>query len=112
MTYLKKFVKPLAIACFLLILAFSSFQAVNGQKGQLPNKRRGGGYDYVIIEGDIQVSPDFYQRLQAAARSPQAAPVRHDTRLWPGGLVPFEFDSNVSGENQTKMLNAMAILEG
>src|SRR5262245_6882457 len=112
MTNLKKFVKPVAIACCLLILTSSSFQSVNGQKRQTPDKRRGGGYEYVIIEGDIQVSPDFYQRLQAAARSPQAAPVRHDTRLWPNGVVPFEFDSNVSAANRTNMLDAMAVLEG
>jgi hypothetical protein len=74
MTNLKKLVKPVATVCGLLILASGSFQAVNGQKEQLPDKRRGSGYDYVIIEGDIQVSPEFYRRLQAAARSPQLAP--------------------------------------
>jgi hypothetical protein len=112
MTNLKKFVKPIAIVCCLLILASGSFQAVNGQKEQIPNQRRGSGYDYVIIEGDIQVSPEFYQRLRAAARSPQLAPVKQDTKLWPNGVVPFEFDSNVTADNRIKMTDAMAVLEG
>ncbi len=112
MTNLKKFVIPVAIMCCLLILAFSSILVVKGQKGQLPDKRRGGGDDYVIIDGDMQVSRDFYERLQAEARSPQSPPVWPGTKLWPGGIVPFEFDRNVSEENRTKMIDAMAVLEG
>src|SRR5262245_4006968 len=112
MTNLKNFVKLAAIACCLLIPAFSSFRVVNGQKGQLPDKRKGAGDDYVIVEGDIQVSRDFYEQVRAAARSPQAAPIRYDTKLWPGGIVPFEFDSNVSPSNRTRMIAAMAVLEG
>src|SRR5262249_59480072 len=111
MTNLKNFVKLAAIACCLLIPSFSSTRVVNGQKRQLPSKRKGATGDYVIIEGDIQVSRSFYQKLQAAARSPQAAPIRFETKLWPNGVVPFEFDSNVSADNQTRMINAMAVLE-
>jgi hypothetical protein len=112
MTNQKSFVKPVAMLFCLLILAFSSSRIVNGQKGQLPDKPKGSTEDYVIIEGDIQVSRSFYQELVAAARSPQSAVVRHPTKLWPGGVVPFEFDDNVSADNQTKMINAMAVLEG
>jgi Astacin (Peptidase family M12A) len=112
MTNLKKIIKPAALVGCLLLLASGSFQSVNGQKGQAPDTRRGSGYDYVLIEGDIQVSPEFYQRLRAAERSPQLAPVKQDTKLWPNGVVPFEFDGNVSAENRTKMTDAMAVLEG
>ncbi len=108
---LKKFVKPAAIALCLLITTFISIRVVNGQKGQRPDKRKGGGNDYVIIEGDIQVSRDFYQRLQEAQRSPNAAPIRYEGKLWPNGVVPFEFDSNVSADNRTRMIDAMAVLE-
>jgi len=111
MTNLKNFVKLAAIACCLLIPSFISTRIVNGQKGQLPDRRKGATGDYVIIEGDIQVSRSFYQKLQAAARSPQAAPIRFETKFWPNGVVPFEFDSNVSADNQTRMINAMAVLE-
>src|SRR5215475_6672996 len=100
----KIFVKPVAMLFCLLILVFSSSRAVDGQKGQLTDKRKADTEDYVTIEGDILVPRSFYQKLQAAARSPQAAPVRYDYRLWPNGLVPFEFDSNVTPDNQNKMV--------
>jgi Astacin (Peptidase family M12A) len=112
MTTLKKFARPIAMTCCLLMLASASFQEVNGQKEQPPRTVRGSGYDYVVIEGDIQVSPEFYRRLQAAARSPQLAPVKEDSKLWPNGVVPFEFDGNVTPDNRTKMIEAMAVLEG
>lgn len=116
MTNKKSFVKPLALLCCLLILACSSFHIVNGQKPQLPAKPKKAADDYVIIEGDIQVPPDFYeqvqQQLRAPDRSPQSAAVRFPTKLWPGGFVPFQFDSNVSAQNRAAMLDAMAVLEG
>lgn len=31
--------------------------------------------------------------------------------LWPDGVVPYEFDDNVNGINQLKVLDAMAVLE-
>lgn len=34
-----------------------------------------------------------------------------EANLWPGGVVPFEFDNNVSASNQTAMLAAMGELE-
>ena len=65
-----------------------------------PVEPAGGGDippGHVIIEGDIIV-PEGY----LADRSCFA------TNLWSGGVVPFEWDGNVSGANQTLMLNAMA----
>ncbi len=106
MTNLKNFLKLAVIACCLLIPSFSSTQVVSGQKEQLPEKQRGATDDYVIIEGDIQVSPSFYQELQASAHSPQAAPIKYPTKLWPNGIVPFEFDSKrFSVENQARMID-------
>lgn len=77
----------------------------------MPDKRKGDTEDYVVVEGDILVSRSFYQELQTAANSPNAAPVRFDYRLWPNGIVPYEFDSNVTSDNRIKMVEAMAVLE-
>jgi hypothetical protein len=50
---------------------------------------------YTIIEGDIMVPI-----MQTAGA--------FDDDFWPDGVVPYEFDSNVTAANQTLMLNAMA----
>ncbi len=52
---------------------------------------------YMIIEGDIQVPID---------RDPREAPWADN--LWPGGVVVYEFDGNVTPDNRTNMRNAMA----
>jgi len=106
----KSFVKSGAMLLCLLILAFSSPSAVNGQKRQLPDKRGDTADDYVIIEGDIQVSPSFYQELVEASRWPQAAPIKYASELWPNGMVPFEFDDNVTPAHQSFTRDAMDIL--
>src|SRR5262245_31487215 len=96
MTNRKSFIKPVTMLFCLLILAFSSLRVVDGQKGQLPDNQKGATDDYVVVEGDILIPRSLLQELQAAARSPQVAVVRHDFKLWPNGRVPFEFDSNVT----------------
>lgn len=50
---------------------------------------------YTVIEGDIIVP---IVQVEGA----------FDNDFWPGGVVPYEFDSNVTANNQTLMLNAMA----
>ncbi|MHC4695317.1 MAG: M12 family metallopeptidase [Planctomycetota bacterium] len=52
---------------------------------------------HMIIEGDIIVPEDFFTGRACYA-----------TNLWPGGVVPFEFDGNVSSANQTQMFTAMS----
>jgi hypothetical protein len=52
---------------------------------------------YMIIEGDIQVPIDFELRDMPWA-----------TNFWPNGIVPFEFDANVTNANRQAMLAAMA----
>lgn len=53
----------------------------------------------MIIEGDIIVPEDFYEQVAAGT---------YVTNLWPGGIVPYEFDVNVNQANRAKMLVAMA----
>lgn len=55
---------------------------------------------YMIIEGDILVPVDFYEnRVQAAWRQ---------NSFWPNGIVPFQFNDNVTQANRNAMLAAMA----
>lgn len=111
MTTQKRFVKTMGMLFCLLILVSSSYRTVLGQKKQTHDKQKGDAGDYVLTEGDIQVSSSFYQELVAASRSPQAAPIRHAINLWPGGIVPFRFQSNVDDSMKNKMRLAMETLE-
>jgi hypothetical protein len=56
----------------------------------------------VLIEGDIQIRLDQYLMMQAGMEGTFGG------TLWPGGLVPYVFNANVSAANQQLMLNAMA----
>ncbi len=54
---------------------------------------------FMLIEGDILVPVDFFKR------SPDK--VAYTPDLWPGGVVPYEFDANVTAANRTAMEAAM-----
>jgi len=51
---------------------------------------------YMIIEGDIQVPIGFFELDMPWA-----------SNTWPGGVVPYEFDANVTTANRTAMRLAM-----
>lgn len=54
---------------------------------------------YTLIEGDILVRTSLF-----TGRAPSAV---YATNFWTNGIVPFEFDGNVTAANQTAMLQAM-----
>jgi hypothetical protein len=54
---------------------------------------------YVIIEGDIVVPEDFFDT--------QGTRGTFDTNLWPDGIVPYVFDTNVDATNQARAITAM-----
>lgn len=58
---------------------------------------------YMIIEGDIIVPEDFYEA--------QGRQAWRENSWWPGGIVPYEFDTNVVGWQQDSMLAAMSVWE-
>ncbi|HEY5909140.1 MAG TPA: M12 family metallopeptidase [Verrucomicrobiae bacterium] len=60
---------------------------------------------YKIIEGDIQVPLGFQPG------DPASKAVYTTGSLWGNGVVPYEFDSNVTAENQTHAIDAMALWE-
>lgn len=55
---------------------------------------------YFLFEGDILLPLDYFEQRAT-----------YGTSLWPGGVVPFQFDGNVTAANQQLMLNAMAAWE-
>lgn len=69
------------------------------QKSQPSDSVKGVPPEYMIIEGDILVRKELFLSKPSATWEPQ---------LWPNGIVPFEFDANVTQQNQNLMLAAMA----
>jgi hypothetical protein len=61
---------------------------------------------YMIIEGDILVPVDFYDRILPSAPGAPDAPWLPSS-FWPNGVVPYEFDANVTAANETGMIAAM-----
>lgn len=56
---------------------------------------------YKLVGGDILVSI-------TKSPLPESAFPTDPNRYWPGGIVPFQFHTNVTAANRTTMLNAMA----
>src|SRR5262245_58668463 len=110
MTLRKSFVKLCVLLLCLTIMTFNSPRGVNGQEAQQTKQLTETAEQYLIIEGDIQVSPSFYQQLLGTGGVPQAAPLKLPVNLWSNGVVPYEFDTNVTISNQTAMTNAMAAI--
>lgn len=63
-----------------------------------PPLRNGIPPGFRVIDGDVVV-PDGFDGQTAAT---------YTTAIWPAGLVPYEFDPNVTGPNAAAMLVAMS----
>ncbi|HKQ73921.1 MAG TPA: M12 family metallopeptidase [Blastocatellia bacterium] len=121
MTIKQSFVRLNLVLLCLFSLGFVALRAVHGQKPQPPVKQEGNSEDYVIIEGDIEVSRAQYEKIIAARFAPQSAHLPRADNLWPKGIIPFQFDNLgcptgapatcVSAANQTAMFNTLALLE-
>lgn len=53
---------------------------------------------YMLVEGDIIAPDDLYTDLRGT----------YAANLWPNGVVPYQFDANVSQTNRNRTLDAMA----
>jgi astacin (peptidase family M12A) len=96
MSRLFKTCGPITFESILLFaLCVFCVTPASAQTDQIPDVPEG----YVVIDGD-EVFP--VSLLNSA----------YQLNTWPDGLVPFEFDANVTAANQTNMLNAMAVLQG
>ncbi|MHC4234739.1 MAG: M12 family metallopeptidase [Planctomycetota bacterium] len=81
------------------LMALLSIQgAVRAQEIAPPDARIPDGYK--IIDGDIVVPEDFDEGRAT-----------YTVDLWPGGVVPYQFDANVSAALRTAMLEAMTLWE-
>jgi hypothetical protein len=84
----------LGLLALVLLPAGGLAQTSEGRKPSVPP-------GYKLIEGDIQVPKDF----TFSGPTPKAV---YADNLWPNGVVPYEFDGNVSAAHQQAMLVAMA----
>lgn len=75
---------------------------------------------YSTIDGDILMPTSFVESaLRMQKLAPNAPQSTYTATAWTfgvppfqiRGIVPFEFDANVTAANQSVMLNAMAVLE-
>lgn len=75
---------------------------INGVQGSSPLvPDTDAEYEYIIIEEDIQVPLDFFDAKISGIDSTFA------TNFWPNGIVPYDFDDNVSDDNRARMRAAM-----
>jgi hypothetical protein len=75
---------------------------ISSTQGETNPSTTDAPYEYMIIEGDIQVPPDYFDAVASGVDG------TFNARLWPNGIVPFEFNGNVSTANQQRMIAAMA----
>lgn len=93
-TFIKQLVQTNFIFMFLGLVSFTS-----AQESMSVEDRGDRDKNYIVIEGDILIPAKYKDNVIAAT---------WDTKFWPNGIVPYEFDTNVSTANQQKMLAAMA----
>jgi hypothetical protein len=88
-----------AIVFAVALLAVANLQA-SAQEPLPAGPDDGIPPGFMIIEGDIIVPVEFRE-----VDGPQAT---FDTNFWPAGLVPYDFDDNVTAANLIAAQNAMA----
>lgn len=87
--------------CWLgVALIWSSAVMAQASGGDPPSSVEDIPEGYFLFEGDILLPLDYFAQRGT-----------YGTSLWPGGIVPFQFDGGVTPQNQQNMLNAMAAWE-
>jgi len=103
----------------LLLIAFCAFIAppTASQEGAARVNIPDG---YTLVDGDMLLPTAYVESvLRNQALSPHTPQAAYNTNFWSigvppfeiRGIVPFEFDANVSAANRSAMIGAMAILE-
>jgi len=111
MRFLNSFMMLSLVLAVVLAAIFSRHSDMKAQDNALPStdssqtEADGVPPGYRIIEGDILVPIANGTVSAAQVNTPSAV---FSTNFWPNGIVPYEFDANVSAANQTAMLAAMA----
>ncbi len=101
----------------LLLIAICVLSVPTNAQTLAPKGIPGG---FTAIDGDILLPTSYVESVIRAQRlSPNAPQATYTTNVWRSGVppfeirgvVPFEFDANVSAANQSAMISAMAVLE-
>jgi hypothetical protein len=104
--------KKLLAAGILTLVLIAQGTALRAEDAPDPYAPKTGVPDgYMIIEGDIIVPVDFYDRPESGPGIESCFAGENAGDFWPHGQLWFEFDSNVTEENRQKMRDAMAELE-
>ncbi len=102
---------------FCLLLLFALFCSMPQTNAQTPKPNRTSPKTtitegYTLIDGDIQMPTEFVKRILGKQKqSPNRPEAVVDADSWTNGIIPFEFDDNVTAANQSAMISAMAVLE-
>jgi hypothetical protein len=67
---------------------------------------------FVIVEGDIRIRKEDYPSYLSSIRpqtgtSPNSPDSVYSLSLWPNAIVQYQFDSNVTANNRSRMIAAM-----
>lgn len=109
---------PQTVLRLLFVIAFCSFipPPAIAQSLRPANIPEG----FTLIDGDMLMPTAYVESvLKNQTLTPNTPQATFNTNLWSSGtppfeirgVVPFEFDVNVSAANQSAMISAMAILE-
>ena len=124
---MKNTIKILAQVNFwllLLVIIGTLPLEINAQKPPRTNARisrpEGVPEGYSTIDGDILMPTAYVESvLNGQKSSPDVPQAAYANNVWTGGsfpfftrgIVPFEFNPNVTAANQSAMISAMAVLE-
>jgi hypothetical protein len=101
-------VRAKAWAMLAVMLCSLTLPLANAQTNRKSNIPPG----FTVIDGDILVPTWQYNLLLESRRQKPNTPAAiFQTNLWPNGIVPFQFNNNVTPLNRTNMINAMAVLQ-
>ncbi len=98
------------IKIFVLLLLICAATTYAQKSKTAPKTNITEGYS--LIDGDIQMPTEFVRAILRGQKPADMAPqATYRTNLWTDGIIPFEFDANVSEANQSLMISAMELLE-
>jgi hypothetical protein len=91
-------------SAFMFIALFGSCRLASGQYTSVAVSN-----GYVQVQGDIITTEARAAKLMAEMRGEEVQPnfAYAPSRLWPNGVVPYDFDSGVSAAQQTIFISAM-----
>jgi uncharacterized protein (TIGR03437 family) len=116
------------VLCILVCLCSATLRPAHSQTSRQPEEHIPGvPAGYTIVDGDIQMPISVVNELRLQAeKTPTTPRAAFTTQLWPGGIIPFQFETNctatstcsgaprsgcVSAANRAAMRAAMQVLE-